>query len=424
MIAPDFAVAYFKLGVCLGERGQYRQAIGHYRKAIQLKPDSPEPYINMGNLLCKMDQLSDAVPCYRRAIQLKPASVKPYYFLGSVLREMGALRQSIIVTKKALKIDPSYAEARFSMALSLLLAGDYANGWKAYDARMKLNANGIDYPYIGERPLWDGGEFRGKTLLVHSEQGFGDILQFVRFLPLVKQLGGRVIFQTFSPLLDLLKDFPGMDQLIGNPGDPLPPEAFDLYIPLLSVPGRLGTLVDTIPASVPYLFAAQEKEKLWRGRIEPDGLRIGLVWTGNPEHGKDKARSCHLSCFERISRIPGVRLHGLQKEVPNADRSVSENMGMPLLGELFRDFSDTAAAIHQLDLVISVDTAVAHLAGAMGKPTWILLAKRPDFRWLTRRTDSPWYPTVRLYRQETQGDWSDVLAKVCRDVAALAVSRR
>ena len=423
-MAPDLAVAHFKLGVCLGEREQYAQAMDHYRQAIQFKPDSPEPYINLGNLFAKLDQPAEAAPCYRKAIRLKPQAVKPYYFLGCVLRDMGDLQQSLTVTQKALEIDPSYAEARFSLALSLLLRGDYASGWRAYEARMKLKTSHGDYPYLGKRPLWDGGAFRGKTLLVQSEQGFGDILQFVRFLPLVKRSGGRVIFETYAPLRDLLRSFPGVDRLTCTSDGLIPGEAFDLYVPLMSVPARLGTLVDTIPADVPYLFADREKERLWRSRIDPHGLRVGIVWTGNPDYDKDRARSCRLADFESVSRLQGVRLFGLQKEVSEADRSLADTMGMCLLGDSFQDFSDTAAAIHQLDLVISVDTAVAHLAGAMGKPTWILLPKSPDFRWLTQRTDSPWYPTARLYRQDRQGDWTALLARVCRDVGLLATARR
>lgn len=416
-LAPDFALTYFKLGICSADEGLYDQAMGHYRKAIELKSDSPEPYINLGNLYAKLDKPAEAAVCYRKAIRLKPGAMEPYYFLGCVLRDIGELPQSLVATQKALIMDPSCAEARFSLALSLLLSGNYEKGWRAYDARLQLKENHDDYPYLGRLPMWNGKAFPGKTLLVQSEQGFGDILQFVRFLPLVKQLGGRVVFETHNPVIELLRDFPGIDLLLAHTGNPLQFEDFDFYIPLLSLPGRLGTRIDTIPDHVPYLFASEEKKRIWSKRIDGQGFKVGIAWAGNPQYSKDKVRSCRLAAFEGISRIPGVRLYGLQKEVSPNDRLLSDQMGLCLLGESFRNFSDTAAAIHNLDLVISVDTSVAHLAGAMGKPTWILLPINPDFRWLTRRGDSPWYPTVRLYRQERRGDWTAVLEKVGRKLA-------
>ncbi len=420
---PEYALAHFKLGFCHAEDGRHEMATIHYNDAIRCNPDFPEPYINLAKIF-ELDFPEKAVSCYRKAVALKPKDAELYFCLGSVLRDLNQLQQSITVTRKALHINPSHTNAQFSLAESYLLSGDFSNGWRAYDARIVRKDCQWQYRYLGQRPMWDGKPFHGNTLLVQSEQGFGDTIQFVRFMPFVKKLGGKVIFETDKSLLGLLGGFPGIDHLRSNVAEPVNPKSFDLYIPLMSIPGRLGIDLSNIPYKTNYLRPSERKTAEFRARIDTKKISVGIVWAGSHLHKRDKLRSCSLKTFESITTIPGFRFYSLQKAITDEDRLKAQNMSITLLGDFLEEFSDTAAAIHHMDLVISVDTSVAHLAAAMGKPTWIMLHKSPDFRWLTDRTDSPWYPTAKLYRQERRGDWAGIAGLIKRDLLSLTVERR
>ncbi|MCK4988575.1 MAG: hypothetical protein KAS40_23730, partial [Desulfobacterales bacterium] len=270
------------------------------------------------------------------------------------------------------------------------------------------------------KPRWSGESFAGRRLFVHSEQGIGDILQFVRYLPSVKARGGTVIFETRKPLMGLFKDLSGIDELVMFSADGNPAAEFDLYVPLASLPGIFETTLENIPAEVPYLFADREKSALWKDRLTAVGLKVGLVWAGTDT---DPRRACPLGWLKSLSDISGVNLYGLQKGIAAEQIEVEglpQEMRMTNLGQEFEDFTDTAAVIENLDLVISIDTSVAHLAGAMGKPVWVMLPYAADWRWFLNRDDSPWYPTMRLFRQEKQGDWETVLQRITKELQKVA----
>jgi hypothetical protein len=271
---------------------------------------------------------------------------------------------------------------------------------------------------------WEGSEFRGKTVLVHCEQGFGDTLQFARYLPWVKQRGGRVIFEVQAELRGLFQGFQGADEIValsaGRPVD----APHDYHVPLLSLPGIFGTRLDTVPSCRAYLSADLRKEALWDDRLGDGGMRVGIVWAGSAWHSKDPGRSCGIAPFQALASVPGLRLIGLQKG-PAAAEALNSSAGFEFInwgGEL-NDFSDTAALVSALDLVISVDTAVAHLAGAMGKPVWVPLPFVCDWRWLTNRPDSPWYPSMRLFRRGRDETWQEVFNRVAAELQGLARER-
>jgi len=330
--------------------------------------------------------------------------------------------------ERAIQIKPEYAQAHWNRSLVLLLKGRFEEGWQEYRWRRKTNLAAFAYPHKLDKPLWDGRPFAGKRLLVHYEQGLGDNLQFVRYLPMVKRLGGTVIFETPKSMYGLLHSFDGIDELVQASSDAPPEVEFDAYISLMDLPGISGTTLDTIPAEVPYIHADPAKVESWRDRLAGEGLKVGLVWAGRPTGPNEvlslQHRSCSLEHFAPLADVPGVVLYGLQKGPAAAQvHQLSGQSVVANLGEQFEDFTDTAAAIENLDLVISIDTSVAHLAGAMGKPVWLLLKSDADWRWLLDRADSPWYPTMRLFRQEEWGDWDSVFERVAQELRQLAESR-
>ena len=279
----------------------------------------------------------------------------------------------------------------------------------------------ISYPHHYEQPYWDGGSFVGKRLLVHYEQGFGDNIQFVRYLPMVKQRGGTVIFEVRKPLYDLFGQIEGIDEFVeACPDGQAPRVDFDLHISPLDLPGLFETTLENIPCNIPYLCAEAEKTAYWRERVDSDSFKVGLVWSGSGLHGNDHNRSSVLRNFLPLTKIKGVKLYALQKGL--AAREVKElapEMRVINLGEEFEDFADTAGAIENMDLVISVDTCVLHLAGAMGKAVWALIPFEPEWRWMLDRKDSPWYPTMRLFRQKKRGDWDELFARVAEQLQIL-----
>jgi hypothetical protein len=305
-------------------------------------------------------------------------------------------------------LKPALAEAHLYRSFLSLLIGDFQRGWAEYPWRWKTKRSS---PRDFHQPLWDGRPLESRTILLYAEQGLGDTIQFVRYAALVKQRGGSVIVECPRPLVSLLKSCAGIDRLVAR-GDPLP--AFDVQAPLLSLPGIFQTALDNLPATIPCLFADADLVRCWREDLAPlAGRKIGIAWRGSPAHVDDRARSLPLSCFESLARLPGIRLLSLQK-----GPGMEELQGLPShfpvteLGSRLNDFADTAALLMNLDLLITCDTAVAHLAGALGAPVWVALPLVPDWRWLLDRNDSPWYPTMRLFRQKTLGDWTGVFDEI------------
>jgi hypothetical protein len=307
-----------------------------------------------------------------------------------------------------LELKPDYADAHLNRAVAWLLAGDWQRGWPEYQWRWRTKHL---IPRRFPQPAWAGEPLTGKAILLHAEQGLGDTIQFVRYASLVKQHDATVIMECPKPLLALLEGCAGVDQLVGQ-GDDLP--AFDVHAPLLSVPGILNTSLETIPARIPYLFARPLLLEQWRRTlIGLDGFKIGITWQGSPKFRGDCFRSIPLRCFAPLARIPGVRLISLQKGA--GAEQLAEVQGLFSVAELgsrLPDFIDTAAVMKNLDLVITSDTGPAHLAGALGVPVWVALSFAPDWRWLLDRSDSPWYPTMRLFRQTELGHWPAVFEEI------------
>jgi Flp pilus assembly protein TadD len=410
-LKPNYAEAYCNLGIALRDQGQLDAAIAAYRQGIALLPNLPEVHNNLANALGEKGQLDEAVAVYRQALVMRPNFPEAHYGLGNALWENGRVEEAIAAYRQALVQKPDFPDAHVNIALALLARGDFLSGWEEYEWRLK----GKDAPSLLRnftQPRWDGGLLDGRTLLLHAEQGFGDAIQFIRYLPWVIQRGGNIIIEC-QPELQRLFQRMVLDLPVIAKGRPLP--AFEIHCPLSSLPRAFSTDLSNIPGTVPYLHADDNAVTIWQERLARvgDSLQVGLVWAGNPIHKNDRRRSLKLASLAPLAEVPGVRFISLQKCAAAAEaRTAPEGMELIDVGDQLEDFADTAALLANLDLVITVDTAVAHLSGAMGKPVWTLVPFAPDFRWLLNRSDSPWYPTMRLFRQLRPGDWDSVIQKL------------
>jgi tetratricopeptide (TPR) repeat protein len=417
-LQPTFADAHNNLGTVLLEYGDYTKAMAHFQEALRLQPHYAEAHINLSVALKEQGRLTDAITHYQEALRLQPNCADTHYNFGNVLQEQGALDAAIAAYQEAIRLQPDHVEAHWNLGLTLLLAGRLRTGWPEYEWRFRRA--GVPYPSMPQ-PRWGGAPFHDKTLLVWTEQGYGDTLLFVRYLPMVKARGGRVVLACQPELERLLQDCVEVDGLLPCQPEKIAATQFDLHIPLLSLPGLFETTLDTIPVDVPYITPDPALTRQWQIRLgQENQFRIGLVWAGNPQHPNDRNRSCQLSDFAPLATLPNVALFSLQKGSAAA-QAMALPKGIPLtdLGSALHDFAETAAVIANLDLVITVDTAVAHLAGAMGKPVWTLLPFVPDWRWMRERDESPWYPSMRLWRQSTPGDWATVCQRVVHAVQDL-----
>jgi tetratricopeptide (TPR) repeat protein len=410
--APHFAVAYNNLGVALAKLGRLDLAEECYRRVLTLQPRNAAAYNNYGHLLARRDELEAAMQLLNTALALAPHHVDAHVNLGNVLLEQGRPQAAHQSFERALALNPAHEAAHWNDGLALLVAGDLPNGFRQWRWQVPASKRFAV-------PEWRGEELRGATILIHAEQGFGDTIQFARFLPLVARRGGRIVLEAPSALHRLLVGIDGVERVLAI-GDPLP--NFAWHAPLLSLPVAFGTEVSTVPAAVAYLRADPLTVEEWRRRLARPELKVGLVWAGRPEHERDRHRSLPLAQLAPLAAVDGVSFFALQKgtavgEAAHAPQSLEIEILDPLLG----DFADTAAAIMALDLVISVDTSVAHLAGALGKPVWLLLPFVPDWRWLETRRDSPWYPTARLFRQTEWRRWESVVEAVTEALRAFAV---
>lgn len=414
-LQPSNANALVNLGVTLQQQGRLEAAIGRFQKALQVNPDLPEVHTNLGHAFKQQGEMTQAIAHYQTAVQLLPQHPEAYVDLGDALVEQGEIEAAIVQYDQALTLKPDHVTAKGSRIRALLISGNLRDGFAEYDPwRLSLSNRGRSFT----QPNWDGSDLNGKVILLYAEPGtgLGDTLQFVRYVPLVAQRGGKVILACQEPLLRLLRRVAGVEKVVVM-GESLP--MFDVQAALLSLPHAFGTTLDTIPDSVPYLVASKRHCFLLSAPIEPC-LKVGLVWGGNPEHTHDRDRSCPLSAFQPILTTPQVAFYSLQKGPHRTALTALPESSIQDLNDRLGDFADTATAIAQLDLVITVDTAVAHLAGAMGKPVWILLSFAPDWRWLMQRNDSPWYPTARLFRQTRRQDWDGVCHQVAVVLRTLA----
>jgi tetratricopeptide (TPR) repeat protein len=424
-LKPDYAEAYNNLAISLREQGEIEQATENYRRAIRLEPDCVRFHSNLASILQHQGRLAEALVHCERAVGLAPDCAEVYHNLASVLRDQGRCDEAVEQNRRAIGLRPEHAETHWNQAIAHLLNGDFSEGWKEYEWRRKTDSRASAYPHTHRKPIWNGEFLAGKRLLVHCEQGLGDCIQFVRYLPMVKASGAAVIFEAWPSLCGLLKEFDEIDELVELSFETKTRAQFDCCASIMDLPGIFGTVEETIPASVPYIHADPARAEYWRRKLAGPDFKVGIVWAGSARHANDHNRSCRLEHFAPIGRIEGIKLYGLQKGEParQADELAGE-VALENLAEHFADFTDAAAAIESLDMVISVDTAVLHLAGAMGKPVWALLPFAPDWRWMLGRADSPWYPTMKLFRQEEWGDWNSVLRNVTEELRALVGRQR
>lgn len=418
-LAPASAAARLALASVMLDRGDAAAAERHARSAVALDPDDSAAWAYVGAALSRQDRHADALAALERATGLeasRPSGMDVFVNLAIALGDVGRAKDALDVLESRLPRHPA-ALGYHAYSMALLASGRMAEGWRYYEFRWLVE------PLLSKRPSlrvprWEGQDVRGKTVLVLAEQGIGDFVQFVRYVPLVKARGATVLLLATSACARLARGVAGVDRVV-SPGEEI--VAPDFHVHLMSLPGVLGGGLDDIPADVPYLRTDADRVAHWGARLGPrEGLRVGVAWSGNPNHANDRARSIALSRLRDIASVEGVRFYSLQKG--HGEAQAEGDAGSWLtdrLGPDMDDLADAAAVIAQLDLVVCVDTALAHLAGALGTPVWVLVAIPSDFRWLRDREDSPWYPTMRLFRQRLRGQWDDVIARVRREIEAM-----
>jgi hypothetical protein len=395
--------------------GAWDEAAASYGQALSLDPENADIANNLGVALWSLDRLDEAATAFGRAIHLRADFAEAQNNLGTALRDSGRPQEAEACFRTAVALRPDYALAHNNLGMALLARGEFAPGWAEYEWRWQIPGWRKPGERFG-RPQWQGEAAPGRKLLIHSEQGLGDALQFCRYGPLAAERGMEVTLVVPPALVRLLRTLPGVTSVLA-PEDGMP--AFDLVCPMLSLPLAFGTTLGTIPAETPYLQAGAADTAAWSMRLDAMAgprLRVGVAWAGNARLAADRRRSLSPGYLAGLARIEGVQLVSLQKGGPAPPSGLKMIDWMHLVG----DFADTAALIANLDLVIAIDSAPAHLAAAMGKPVWLLDRFDSCWRWLSERTDSPWYPTLRLYRQTQPGDWDGVLARVVRDLHHLA----
>ncbi|MCP4268486.1 MAG: tetratricopeptide repeat protein [Candidatus Brocadiaceae bacterium] len=410
-LKPDCADTYNNLGTAFMEQGKLDDAITSYKKALLLKTEYAEAYNNLGTALMKQGKFDAAIISHKKAIGLKPDYAEAYNNLGTVLKESSKPLDAIASYKYATELNPDYAQAHLNTAFAFLLTENFKKGWQEYEWRLHLKGCTSK---TSREPMWDGSSLDGKSILIYTEQGLGDAIQFIRYLPMVKAQGGFVIVECQKSLCHLLRNCDGIDEIVEIESNRKSLKQPDIRVPLLSLPGIFDITMDSIKPNKSYIKPEPGLVSRWQRKLDNDkNFKVGIVWAGNPNHKNDKNRSCTLKDFAHLSTIPGLTLYSLQKGQNSAEAdNPSNGMNIINLNNELNDFSDTAAAIVNLDLVITVDTSVAHLAGAIGKPVWTLLPFVPDWRWFLNRSDSPWYPSMRLFRQNKQYDLRGVFDQV------------
>jgi tetratricopeptide (TPR) repeat protein len=454
-LAPEFSQAHNNLGVALRDQDRVEESVAKFQRAIQLQPNFAEAYSNLSTSLLKLGRHDEAIAAATTAVQLKPGRLADaHYNMGTAFLEIGRYTEAIDALSAAIAIQPNHVLAltnlgnamknlrrpveaieaystaishdplkpdpHWNLALASLQTGDFARGWEEHEWRFACDV--LHRPQIFAQPQWRGEPVEGKRILLHPEQGLGDSIQFIRYAPMLASRGAKVVLQCDHSLVRLFQSLPGISVVIAR-DQPLP--EFDLHCPVMSLPLAFATRLESIPAEVPYLSPPSQDRARWQQlvRSEQKQLKVGLAWAGSSIHRNDRSRSMKLSQLQPLGSVAGVQFFSMQKGKESEQlSSLREDWPMVDLADELNDFADTAGLVSQLDLVISVDTSVAHLAGAMGKPVWVLLPFAPDWRWLLDRGDSPWYPTMRLFRQPSQGDWDSVVEQV-RTALAVEQSR-
>jgi len=416
---PDSADAQNNLGMVHYTNGHIAEAQNCFRAAVRLRSDHANATLNLGSTRQIFNHVEEAEGLFRRALVLGADPARANSNLALALMEQGRPAEAERACRAALAIQPHSAEARANLALALLTMGQMEEGWRAYESRWEVEAMGGPAPALSQ-PRWTGQKLNGETVLLYAEQGFGDTLQFCRYAPMVAAAGGRVILVVPKALRRVMATLDGIAEILTEEDDGLP--AFDYHCPLLSLPFAFGTTLATIPAPVPYLGTNPWKWQYFLANLP--GMKVGVVWAGKSRAAQphavaiDKRRSMALADMAPLFRVPGCHFVSLQLGPPAAQMQALPGVLHDVSGQL-SDWSDTAGLISGLDLVISVDTAVAHLAGALGKPVWMLNRFDSCWRWLRERDDTPWYPTMRQFRQTSRGDWAGVVERVARALTAL-----
>ncbi len=416
-LAPDRPEAHVNSGFVHERAGRTADAEAAYLKAIELSPNYSLGHRNLAALLDGLDQIGRSIAALERALALQPRDVDGWNNLSTLYRRNCSYPAALAAADKALQLQPGFPAAHGNRGLALLSLGDYGRGFAEYEWRWRCD-NFTTAPREFDRPMWDGSDPAGRTIFVHTEQGYGDTIQFVRYVPMLAARGAKVILECAAPLRRLLSSVKGVGKVVI--AGVRPPD-FDLHIPLLSLPKIFNTTLENLPAVVPYVGVDSDRLLHWKQKLDVagGGMKVGLVWAGNVK--PDPARTCPLENLHPLWQLQGLTFFSLQKG-GNAREAASTMTGVRLIdvSEDLRDFADTAAAMANLELILTVDTAAAHLAGALGRPTWTLLPWAADWRWLSDRQDSPWYPTMRLFRQPTRGDWATVVTRITRELSSLS----
>ncbi|MGD0390854.1 MAG: tetratricopeptide repeat protein, partial [Tepidisphaeraceae bacterium] len=419
---PKYAEAHSNLGNALTEKGQLDEAVAACRRAIALRNNYAEAYYNLGIALKAQAKFDEAIAAYRQAIALRPNYADACNNLGIALRDKGELNESISAYRQAITFKPNLPEAHHNLSLALLARGDFQPGWEEYEWRWKCN-DFSSPPRNFTQPQWDGRPLEDRTILLHAEQGYGDAIHFIRYVPLVIRRGGKIVVECQAELQRLFQTVATGCQIVVR-GQPLP--AFDFHCPLLSLPRVFGTNLGNIPNDVPYLSADPELVETWSRMLgSANGqLRVGLAWAGHPRFKDDRTRSLNLQQLAPFAAVQGVKIYSLQKG-PAGEQARNPPAGLQLidLGPDLNDFADTAAVMSLMDLIVTTDTSVPHLAGALARPVWVMLQYVPDFRWLLERQDSPWYPSMRLFRQPRAKDWDSVITRVADELSSWIKNR-
>jgi Flp pilus assembly protein TadD len=414
---PDYADALHNLGNQLRRLGRLTEAEEEYRKALKLMPNSPDLCNHLGIALLGQAKHGEAEACFRRSLRLKPEHAEAFNNLGVLLEQLGRISEATESYQESIRIKPDSPDTHKNLALSWLMRGEYTRGWSEYEWRWRCAPTPAR---SFSQPRWDGRPLDGKAVLIYAEQGLGDTIQFIRYAPLVQQRGGMVLVECPGILEQLLARCPGVDRVLPQ-GSPHPEFAYQ--IPFLSLPAVFNTTIETVPADTPYLSAPPQLIESWGRKLDAmEGFKIGIAWQGSQKYGGDAHRSIPLKEFEPLTKIDGVRLISLQKGFGSEQlQPLAKQWNILDLGQKLDAngaFLDTAAIMTNLDLVVTSDTAVAHLAGALGLPVWMAVSRAADWRWLRAGDTSPWYPTMRLFRQNEWGNWGEVFQRVAREVRA------
>ena len=407
---PAYSKAHFSMGNLLLEKRNFQGAEIHFRAAISADPSYLGAYNHLSNCLGALGRIDEARDCLLKAHTIDPTNADTLCNLGNLERQAHRFEKAVEYYRAAIYLKPDFVNAHFNLSLVLLLLEDFENGWPEYEWRLRYFPPGSGYPHRFGLQLWNGESLIGKSILVYDEQGFGDTLMFIRYLPTLRKLADRIVFETRPSFLDLFRQMPFIDEIFLRGSDGRPNIQCDYCIPLLSLPGRLGISKSDLRGDTPYLFADDKQRAHWAHRMRGDGLNVGVVWHGHTQ-------SFNLQNLSLLAKLQGVHWYGLQKEMPpEIQTHQDDDWVIRQLGPDLTDFADTCAVIANLDLVISIDTSVAHLAGAMGKPVWVLLPHVPDWRWFLKQNTTPWYESMRLFREPSRGNWQTPVGRMRRDL--------